>query len=129
MCSAVHPQCLSQAGESTLATKLMENPEFHRHLVPLRQNLQKKHQGYLDDVLVAWIQHCASLGDPLERESALVKLVEYLGHRGLLVNEAVEEAFVQLCQGDQRNFSAKRATISKQGHCSSCGTSLPSFQN
>ena len=127
MCSAVHPQCLFQAGESTLATKLMENSEFHRHLVPLRQNLQKKHQGYLDEVLVAWIQHCASLGDPLERESALVKLVEYLGHRGLLVNEAVEEAFVQLCQGDQRNFSAKRATISQQGHCSSCGTLLPSY--
>ena len=102
----------------------MENPEFHRNLVPLRQNLQKRHQGYLDDVLLAWIKHCSGHAGQLERESALVKLVEYLGRRGLLVSEAVEEALVQFC--DVSNLSARRASISQQGHCSCCGTCLPS---
>ena len=106
---------------------MAENPEFHRHLVPLRRNLQKKHQEYLDDVLIAWVEHCAGLGSLLERESALVKLVEYLGRRGLLINDFVEEAIFQFCQGDQKTLSAKRATISSQGHCSSCGTSLSPY--
>jgi len=113
------------AGESTLAAKLMDNPEFHRHLVPLRQNLQKKHQEYFDEVLLAWLKYCADLDVQLERESALLKLAEYLGDRGLLVNEATEEAFVRFC--DQSNLSAKRATISQHGYCSSCNTSLPSY--
>ena len=93
--------------------------------MPLRQNLQKKHQEHFDEVLLAWLKHCADFDSKLERESALVKLVEYLGHRGLLIDEVVEEAFVRFC--DQSDLSAKRATVSQHGYCSSCNTSLPSY--
>ena len=120
-------KCNSQAGEWSLAAKLVNFPDFHRYLVPLRQNLQKRHQEYLDDVLKAWLKHCFAFGDQLEREAALVKLVDYLGHRGLLLNQAVEEALVQCCQDNQINLSVKKATISRQGLCSSCGSSLPSY--
>ena len=116
-----------QVGDSALALRLMHFPDFHRHLVPLRQNLQRKHQEQLDNVIIAWLKHCSKKDDKLETEAELVKLVEYMGERGLMVNEAVEEALFKFCQDDQSlDLAVRKVTITQKGHCTVTGTALPS---
>ena len=56
-----------------------------------------------------------------------MKLVEYMGERGLMVNEAVEEALFKFCQDDQSlDLAVRKVTITQKGHCTFTGTALPS---
>jgi hypothetical protein len=48
-------------GETELAWRLMEQPAFHRDVVPLRQNVHTMIQTVQDGVFTDWIRHSTGL--------------------------------------------------------------------